>query len=198
MARSNENRDSDLFAYLQQIDDRLQEICDAGYALDPDQVIDELRLDTSFVQESIDALMAELLSSPERYVDLNALASVASRELVISANFPIVVKTTADPHLPPLQYPHEILLAMVLRALQLAADHAGSGCHIQIATAHDDDRALLRIVTTGHSGTSALPIRLRCISLTDLLRNLGGDVTVSDQAESLELTLFFGINAPIT
>lgn len=197
MDRPNDNPDPDPFAYLEQIDGLLTEICDAGFVLDPDEVSNELQLDASFVRESIDALMAELESSPERHVDLNALADVASRELLMSANFPIVVKTTADPHLPPLQYPREILLALVLRALQLAADHAGPGCHIQIATAHEEARVLLRIVTGGHSDTPRLPINLRRISLTDLLRNLGGDVTVSDQGESLELTLFFGINAPI-
>jgi hypothetical protein len=194
------NPDSDLFAHLRLVEDRMLEIFRDGLLVDPDRIMQELQSETDFVQTCVNELMAELDDHPERFTNLNRLADLASRELLMTIQFPVVIKTTADPTLPDLKYADEVVLAAILRALQLCAEHAGPGCQIHVRTGHDNNRARFTVQTNSVAPFKepTLPIKLRSISLADLVRTFGGEIRVAQDRNTLTFSLLLAVDAPTT
>lgn len=173
----------------------MQEICDGGYLIDPDQVMSELQIETTFVRNCVEQLMYDLENHPERFTNLNQLVDIASREFLMTASFPIVIQTTIDQTVPELSYPDEAVLAAVLRALEICTDHAGPGCEVHLATMYHNSRAILKIETRGSRTLvePTLPIKVRSISLSDLVQSFGGEFVVTQEEDLLTVELLFGV-----
>ena len=110
----------------------------------------------------------------------------------------MVVKTQTDPTIPDLRYADEAVLAAIVRALQLCTEHAGPGCEVTIRTIHEGRSAVLRIETVASTPFSepSLPIKLRSISLSDLVQDLGGELSVQQDSDHLTVSLVLGVDLP--
>lgn len=187
----------DLFSRLEKIDARLNELIAEGLILEPDQIMAELHEQTAAVRRTLDQIVARSAAWPEPGTNLSQLADTASREFLMSVRQPVIVKTTTVPGLPDLALDREIVLAIVLRALRLVAEQAGPGCHVHVQTLLQDGAAVLRVEATGPArlGEPSLPIRLRSISLADLVRELGGVLGVEQSRDRLCLELHLTVDA---
>ena len=198
MEGSSESLDQDLFAHLERVEGRMLEICGGGDILDPNLVMTEIEEETTLVHECIQQLVANLESQPQGATDLNQLVDLASREFLMTAAFPLVIRTTADRTLPELRYADEAVLAAVIRCLEICADHAGAGCEISLATLNQGSAATLKIEARGAEPLRepTLPVKVRSISLSDLVRSLGGELSIAQDRDLLTVDLQLGVNTP--
>ncbi len=196
---ANEDLDRDLFAHLENIEQRLEDICAEGFLIDPDQIMSQLSDETTFVQDCVSRLMEDIEDHPERLTNLNQVVDMASRELLMTVPFPVVVRISMDQTVPELAYADEVVLAAVLRALQLCTEHAGPGCEVQVSTSAVDSSVVLAIETRGCQpfNEPSLPIKLRSISLSDLVTSFGGGMSVTQQRDVLTIKVTFGTKSPI-
>jgi len=198
MGDSSEDLDQDLFAHLERVEGRILDICDGGHIFDPNLVMTELEAETSLLHQCVEKLVADLDNQPRRSTDLNHLVDMASREFLMTATFPLVIRTTADRSLPELRYADEAVLAAVIRCLEICADHAGPGCEIALTTVNQGSCACLKVEAkaTKSLREPTLPVKVRSISLSDLVRSLGGDLQINQAQDLLTVELQLGVNAP--
>ena len=175
--------DDKLLAHLDGMSERLRELVEVEFVRNPDDLAACLDLDVAFVQDSIETIMADASPSPRSLIDLNEIVDHACRELLFAMEIPIVITSSMDPLLPKLHHSYEILLAAVLHALQMIADHAGSDGELFIETSTDGYTDVLEIRSTSRGRPQDRPTEQRVASLADLIHGVGSNDSVSVSVE---------------
>ncbi len=184
-----EQIDSQLFGHLDGVGSRLGQVCDTGFVHDPEEMMAQLHLDAAFIEESVEALMADLGLSPQKITDLHGLVSVASREFLLACDKPLPIKTTVCTDTAELKHSTELLLQIVLRALHIIAECTGLDHELRIVTRRYDGNAVVSVETDTLGEPSIHPTDLRAQTLTNLVRDIGGDLQVDLGSHSVRLTL---------
>ena len=197
MGEAQSNPDQDLTRFLEQIDERLHQITGEDFVLDPDHLAEELQLDAAFLQQSVDLVLADIDSDAEHVVDVNDAVDQASREFLAAAEFPVVIKITGDESSPQVGHAPEVLAAVLRRAMQISAEHAGPGCMMNVETLCQGGRASVRIHAKGTPRPETRPVELRCASLSELLKEIGGEAKVEHTDEIVRLDLDLGIRLAV-
>ena len=200
MVSPEESLDADLFAHLARIDARVQQICDEGYALDPCAVMAAIQDETVCVQDCVEQLMRNLESRPRPYTNLNQVVDVASQEFLLATTTPVVIRVKPDRSLPELCFVDEIALAVVLRALHLCVEHIGAGCEVSITTRAKGFSASVEIEARGLQAQQepSIPIKVRSISLSDLVRSFGGGFHITQHDGVITVEVSFTASTPAT
>ena len=194
--RPGRDAEAELFAYLERIDTHLEEVCEAGLAMDPDSLLAELNLDTRLVRSTIERVLVEL-RDPESVADLNELVSATSREILITAAQPLVIETRLDEEIPRVRHDERILGAAIRRAMQLCAEHAGAGAHLVVSTSSTEDQPTIRVSARVLHPSASTPIDLRCRTLSHLMLDLGGRVDLCADEAEVGLTMRFSTASSI-
>lgn len=200
MVSSEENLDVDLFAHLARIDARVQQICDEGYALDPCAVMAAIQDETMCVQDCVEQLMCSLESRPRPYTNLNQVVEVASQEFLLATTTPVVIRVKPDRSLPDLCFVDEVALAVILRSLHLCVEHTGAGCEVSITTKAKGFSASVEIEARGLQAQQepSVPIKVRSISLSDLVRSFGGGFHITQHDGVITVEVSFTASTPAT
>jgi hypothetical protein len=190
-----EQSEAQLLAYLDGVCARLHRVCDSGFILNPEETGTRLAVDASFIENSVDSMIAELELVPRTRTNLRALVNTACREFVASTETTFSIKTTTDDDLPDLGYSPELLLAIVLRMMQVTAESSSPTHELRLTTSRFGGNTLVSIETDVSDTSSAQPIHLRTLTLADLVQSMGGDIHVVRDSEVIRLTLAFVTNA---
>lgn len=200
MTEREDKFEADIFAELAKIDACMSELCADEVVLEPDQLMETLQRQTEGLRDAIDALMREVEERPERRARLNQLVGLATRELLMESSFPVITRTVLDERIANLPMDREVTLAVVHRGMVLAMEYAGPGCEILIETRIEAGQAEVRIQADASQslGEPTLPIQLRSISLTDMLRECGGDLFLDTKGRRISLRMRLGADARIS
>ncbi|MHC4811802.1 MAG: hypothetical protein ACYTGW_06020 [Planctomycetota bacterium] len=183
--------EKDLFTELARLRARMQEIHEHGGCQDPDIVMAEIEAETTYINSIMEKIVGEIEASSEQHSDLNALTDDATRALVSSAPFPVVMNTFLDPQLPAVPLPADFLRALLLRALRIMADHQGPGCDLKVSSRTADGKVVLNVTAT-NSATElrpCLPLQIRGASLAHLIQEANGEMQLEELGGRVELTL---------
>lgn len=176
MERRIKDPDAELLAYLENMNERLRDLVEFDFVRNPDDFAEHLEIDAGVVQESVGSLMSELKRVP-RSVDLNEIVDQACREFLTTASS-IVITTKKDPVLPGLPHSYELLIAAVMRALQLTAKHSGTGGELFVSTTTDGLHDVVEI-RSPHPESPERALEERVMALSDLVKDTGGNGFVS-------------------
>jgi hypothetical protein len=154
--------------------------------------------ETVSIQGCVEQLMNDLENRPERDTNLNQVVDVAIQEFLSAAETPVVIRVNPDRSVPDLCFANELALAVVLRSLRLCVEHIGAGCEVSITTRAKGFSATVELEARGLRAQQepSVPIKVRSISLSDLVRGFGGGFHIAQHDGVLTVGLSFATNTP--
>lgn len=176
---------------LHRIDEQVARLAEARTDLDP------LGADTAAVglehhTRELHALVGRLLAAThgpaaEPRADLEAIVGRCTRALLQDVGHPLVVRQRSHGRLPPVACAPALLERAVQRALMLAAQHAGSGGEVLVASDHRHEVIRLQVQSRG-AGSPHLTDR--SLTLREFVTSLHGSCSVRvDDDGMLDLAL---------
>lgn len=191
MKTSSREPDAQLVAYLHGMNERLHDLVECEFVTDPDDFAAHLDDDTAFVEASLESIMTSMEVVPPEPINLNEVVDHACREFLLSVAFPVVITSSKDALLPGLPYSYELLLAAVLRALHVTAQVTGSGCELFVETSTDGRHSVVEIRSSKPLQPPSQTIGQHVVSLSNLIKGIGGSVTIEPTGEVMKMSLSF-------
>lgn len=189
--RHDHDLDRALRSTLQRIDRQLTRICSDTGTLDPDRVVDELRRETSHMEQLVEEIVAKRGGSASACA-LNRILQEASQEVLSCLTFPVVIQSDLVRDAVPVLLHPEPLKALLRRILLLSCGHAGLGGEVRLSTGIEEGQAWLQLKARPGTETATPqgPVNLRYRSVEKFVASLGGHLHVELQPDgTLELRL---------
>ncbi len=159
-----------LGACLGQIDGQIERLLAAAVQnVDAETTLDD---QTAELHDLIDSVLATVRLDDDR-ADLDRVVTHCIERTIQNAGVPLVVRRKLAGNLAPAACSTGELLHAVQRALNLAAEFAGSGGEVAVQTSGDDTEARLEI-TAESTGTPQANVRERALTLQAFVANWQG------------------------
>jgi hypothetical protein len=170
---------------LRDLDEDLERIIAGAELTEPDSLIARLADSASDLDRAVNRLCGALRWARDDIdLDLSRMAAAALERVLTDHEQPLVVRCSWGSGLPRVEATSGVLSAALHRVLAIAIRHAGRGGEVSIGTGQHDGRPLLQIDVDCNDPVSLTgqqePLHLRCRSVEDFVRAMGGSFHVAN------------------
>ena len=202
--RSLDELHRSLKSILGELEGDLGTILDGAEGSDPAAILNRLDERMGELDGALRDLRTALETAPSSGGNFNLMLEKALDEVLVLLEIPLVIRAAWEGDLPAVgESNSEPISAAMRRILSLAARHAGPGGELKLKTNCHDGQVLLHVDVvchdTDHMSRPQEPMYLRCRSVEEFVRDLGGRFHLTDGPDhSMHLVVQFDVGVETT